>query len=487
MVVYLVGAGPGDPALITVRGLQLIREAEVLIYDRLVSEDLVRESPPTCERIYVGKREGERPSQEIQAEIHALLVERAGRHRVVVRLKGGDPLVFGRGGEEAEVLRGSGIPFEIVPGVSSPTAAASLAGIPLSHRTVNSVFAVLTGHDAGGGEPPIDWARLPDTLFILMGAEALPRIARRLLDTGRPGTTPVAVVHNVSLPDQRTTTGTLQTAADGDLTADSPSVIIVGGTVALRDGLSWLEEKRGLLKGRRIAITRAEDHQHETQRLLEAWGAAVMDLPLIRIEAAEVRLPAPSSFDAVVFTSLEGVKRVALQVGLKGYLEGKKVFSIGPTTQRILADHAIESLAPSDYSSAGIGDLLNRALAAGTRVVAFRSSAASQELSKAVAQHLEYREVHVYHVHPQPPEVEAFRRAAIIFLFSATGARTLGGLADQINLKGKLLVSIGQSTTAALPPGMTVLTSPVHTGEGMVATLLEHLWRTAAVTGPPPE
>jgi uroporphyrinogen III methyltransferase / synthase len=243
--VALVGAGPGDPGLMTVRGLELLRKAEVVVYDRLVDPRLLDEAP-RARRIFAGKASGNHALP--QERINALLVLHARRGRRVVRLKGGDPFVFGRGGEEAEALARARIPFEVVPGVSSAIAAPAYAGIPVTHRGVASSFTVVTGHaSASGAESSADWARLArsaDTLVVLMGVESLPRMARELIAHGRPATTPVALVRWGTTTAQETVTGTLRDIAGRAARArlEPPVVIVIGNVVALRDRLQWFDD-----------------------------------------------------------------------------------------------------------------------------------------------------------------------------------------------------------------------------------------------------
>ena len=236
--VHLVGAGPGDPGLITVRGLVMLREADVVVSDRLVSPALLDEAPRHALRISAGKRPGGHGVD--QDHINALLVHHARRGSTVVRLKGGDPFVFGRGGEEALALAAAGIPFDIVPGVTAAIAVPASAGIPLTHRQVASSFAVLTGHDCVKDRPDVDWAGLAtavDTLVVLMAAETLPRIARALIAHGRPLDTPVAMIHAGTTETQSTITSTLAEVAGG-IELEPPVVAVIGEVVALRDALS---------------------------------------------------------------------------------------------------------------------------------------------------------------------------------------------------------------------------------------------------------
>jgi len=240
--VYLVGAGPGDPGLLTVRGLELLRQAGVIIYDRLVHPRLLDQASPQAARIFAGKLSG---SHSLPQElIHELLVAYARSGHLVVRLKGGDPFVFGRGGEEAEALARAGVPFEIVPGVSSAVAVPACAGIPLTHRSLSSSFAVVTGHEACKAGPAVDWARLAtavDTLVVLMGAKSLAKIVAQLLAHGRSPETPVALISCGTTAAQETITGTLADILDKAHGLQPPVVIVIGEVVALRDRLRWFE------------------------------------------------------------------------------------------------------------------------------------------------------------------------------------------------------------------------------------------------------
>ncbi|MBI2359395.1 MAG: uroporphyrinogen-III C-methyltransferase [Deltaproteobacteria bacterium] len=242
--VYLVGAGPGDPGLLTVRGLELLRKAEVVIYDRLVNPVLLEYTAPQARCIFAGKLTGSHSLP--QEEINELLISHARRGRQVIRLKGGDPFVFGRGGEEAEALREAGIPFEVVPGVSSAVAVPAYAGIPLTHRKLSSSFAVITGHEACKVEPSVDWGRLAsavDTLVVLMGLKNLPNIVAKLLAHGRSPETPVALIRWGTTDLQETVTGTLVDIVDKAAALRQPVVLVIGEVVSLRDKLQWFEER----------------------------------------------------------------------------------------------------------------------------------------------------------------------------------------------------------------------------------------------------
>jgi len=245
--VYLVGAGPGDPGLMTLKGLERLRQADVVVYDRLVDESILKEAPLKAERIYVGKASSRHTMK--QEAINQLLSEKAREGKTVVRLKGGDPFVLGRGGEEAEALALNHIPFEVVPGVSSAVAVPAFAGIPVTHRGVASSFTVVTGHKASDkGEPSIAWDKLAtgtDTLVILMGIGNLANLIDQLIKNNRHPSTPVAVITQGTTPHQRCVTGTLRDIVERVKSEDlrPPSVIVVGDVVNLRDHLHWFEKK----------------------------------------------------------------------------------------------------------------------------------------------------------------------------------------------------------------------------------------------------
>jgi len=253
--VYLVGAGPGDPGLITVRGLELLRQAEVVVYDRLVHPALLEEAPPEALRVFAGKLAGLHSLP--QEQINALLIAHARRGRCVVRLKGGDPFVFGRGGEEALALAEAGIPFEVVPGVSSAVAVPAYAGIPVTHRGLSSSFAVITGHeDTSKGEPAVDWGHLAtavDTLVVLMAATTLPRIVANLLAHGRSPETPVALIRWGTTEAQETVTGNLADILEKAAGLQPPVVAVIGDVVRLRDRLRWFD-RPGPLRERKAAL-----------------------------------------------------------------------------------------------------------------------------------------------------------------------------------------------------------------------------------------
>ena len=278
---HLVGAGPGDPGLFTLRGRELLQLAEVVIYDGLVNPELLRFAPPAAEVIYGGKHD--RTRCVAQAELNALLLSRALEGKRVVRLKGGDPFMFGRGGEEAEVLAAAGIPFEVVPGVSSVHSVPGCAGIPLTHRRYSSSVTIVTGHgDPSSPANKVDWpglAQMRGTLVVLMGLKNLPLITATLIAQGRPPDTPVAIVSRGATPRQQTVLGTLANVAKQaeEAALCPPAVIVIGEVVALRERLNWFEQRP--LFGRRVAVTQRSDLARPLVAALRERGAEVLEVP----------------------------------------------------------------------------------------------------------------------------------------------------------------------------------------------------------------
>ena len=325
-VVYLVGAGPGDPGLITVRGLELLESADVVVHDRLVDHRLIRRARTDAEIVDVGKTPGGKGAR--QGDIHALLIERASEGRSVVRLKGGDPFVFGRGGEEAMALSGAGIPFEVVPGITSAIAAPAYAGIPVTHRGVASSVTFVTGsesRDKPGAD--VDWsalARTNGTLVVLMGWRSLESVVERLKSEGLPDDTPAALVEWGTGPRQRSVVGTLVDIIEkGRARGLGPPVVAVfGGVAALRKDIRWFDNRP--LFGKRVLVTRSRAQAGALTRLLEGQGADVVEVPTIRIEPPEdygeldEALRRLSAFDWVVFTSTNAVDAVFDRLGKSG-------------------------------------------------------------------------------------------------------------------------------------------------------------------------
>ncbi|HEV7241450.1 MAG TPA: uroporphyrinogen-III C-methyltransferase [Thermoanaerobaculia bacterium] len=310
--VYLVGAGPGDPRLLTLRAAELIESADLVALDALVSKDIAARIPKSAEVVYVGKRAGAHALP--QDQINQLLIDEAKKGKTVVRLKGGDPFVFGRGGEEAEELIAAGVPVEIVPGISSAVAGPAYAGIPVTHRTYSTSVTLVTAHEADSGTTGIQWpalAQLDGTIVFMMGFANLPTICHKLMEHGMSGDRGCAVISKATRFDQRTVAGTLRNiearAAEANL--ETPALIVVGDVVKLHETLSWFETKP--LFGKRIVVTRAREQASELRRLLEESGAQVLQFPTIEIVPPlswdSLDRVVDSAYDWLVFTSTNGV------------------------------------------------------------------------------------------------------------------------------------------------------------------------------------
>ncbi|HIE64891.1 MAG TPA: uroporphyrinogen-III C-methyltransferase [Nitrospiria bacterium] len=373
--VSLVGAGPGDPKLITLRGKELLAEADTVIYDYLANPKLLDFLKEGAEKIYVGKKGGSR-SISHQEKINSLMIEAAQAGRQVVRLKGGDPFIFGRGGEEAEALVSAGIPFEIVPGVSSAIAVPAYAGISLTHREVASSVAFITGHeDPHKGGSALNWAALatsPDTLVVLMGMGNLPAIIAKLVDHGRPPDTPIALIQWGSTPSQRTVVGTLETivARMAEEGLKPPVVMVIGKVVALRAHLNWYESRP--LFGKRVLITRAKDQAIEFNDLLTACGAEVVPFPTLQIvppprwTELDAAIRELETYDTIIFTSVNGVRAFRKRLYDLGedlrLLKGITLCAIGPrTAQEIEAWGLRVDLVPAEFKAEGVLDVLEKA------------------------------------------------------------------------------------------------------------------------------
>ncbi len=353
--VYLVGAGPGDPELITLKGRRVLEQADCVFYDHLANQALVDLAPLHAERLYVGKKVSQHTLP--QEEITRLLIDRAQRGLAVVRLKGGDPFIFGRGGEEAEALAEAGIPFEVVPGVTSPLGIAAYAGVPLTHRRHTSVVTFVTGHDV----ERIDWARFggSETLVIFMGLTNLARIAAEIIAHGRPPETPAIAVRWGTRPEQEVLVGTLASLPRlvEEHGLKPPATIIVGEVVALREKLSWFE--RLPLFGQRIVVTRGRSQASAMSEKLRALGATVIEFPTIEVRPADDYRPLDHAierlgwYDWLIFTSANGVRFFlerldASRADLRTLRA--RICAIGPATRRAIeALHLKVDLMPEEY------------------------------------------------------------------------------------------------------------------------------------------
>lgn len=369
--VYLVGAGPGNPGLLTLRAKELLEQADALVYDYLVHPALMHWAPARCELIFVGKKAGHHAKS--QEEIHEILVAKARQGKRVVRLKGGDPYLFGRGSEEGQALARAGVEFEVVPGVTAASGAAAYSGSPLTTRATNSTLVIVTGHeDPDKPETTVDWEGLPKenaTLCIYMGVGQLPRIAERLLKAGFDPATPVACVEWATLGHQRVCRGGLGSIAEkaAAFALRPPSIIIIGESVAMNEDLSWFEKKP--LQGRRIVVTRSQGQASELSAMLEKLGAEVIGLPLISIApnvdpqtAADV-FAEIGSYDWIVFSSPNGVRHFFAaffeafpDIRSLGFI---RIAAVGKSTAAELRQlHLTAELVPPEANADSLADAL---------------------------------------------------------------------------------------------------------------------------------
>ena len=386
--VYIIGAGPGDPGLITLRGAACIGKADVIIYDHLVSPEILRHAAGKARRIYAGKQGGDHTLS--QQQINRLLVEEAGRGNIVARLKGGDPLIFGRGGEEAEVLHEQGIPFEIVPGVTSAVAVPAYAGIPLTHRNHTSTVAFVTGHEDPTKETSdIDWAALAriGTLVFLMGIKNLPAITENLIRCGKPSETPAALIRRGTTAEQETLTGTLREIAQKAVERHfpPPAVLVVGSVAGLREKMNWFETMP--LFGRGVVITRPEAQAETFADLLRAQGANVIPFPVIRVVPPESWGPFDLALDRletyhwILFTSANGVSSFFRRLRERDRdvrdLKGIRIATIGPATASAVERLGIRvDLVPEEFISEGVVRVFSRENLKGCRILLPRAEEA---------------------------------------------------------------------------------------------------------------
>ncbi|MBI5559700.1 MAG: uroporphyrinogen-III C-methyltransferase [Deltaproteobacteria bacterium] len=394
--VYFVGAGPGDPGLITLKGIEALKKADVIIYDFLANKKLIEHARYGAEAVYVGKKG--RFRHVSQEKINGLIIRYAGKGMTVVRLKGGDPFIFGRGAEEALSIEKKGIPFEVIPGVTSATAAPCYAGIPLTHRDFSSAVTFLTGQESPGKEvSAVEWDRLArcSTLVILMGWKNLRAIVKKLVENGRPRQTPVAIIRWGTLPKQKCVTGTLGNIAEisekeGML---PPVVIVVGDIVKLRDKLNWLEAKP--LFGKRVLVTRAAGQAGVFTELLEGYGAQAIVFPVIKTaapgnyKAADAAVRNLNGYDWAVFTSVNGVKYFFDRLCKLGYdireLKGVRVCAIGPATAAAVKERGIKvDLTPREYRAESVIEAFGKKNIKGKRFLLPRALKAREVLPEEI-------------------------------------------------------------------------------------------------------
>jgi uroporphyrinogen III methyltransferase / synthase len=496
--VYLVGAGPGDPGLLTARALELIATADVILYDRLIGAGALDGARVDAELLFVGKEGG--GASVAQQDTEALMVSRAKAGNAVVRLKGGDPFVFGRGGEEALTLRAAGIPYEVVPGVTAGIAAPAYAGIPVTHRGLSSAVALVTGHaraedpedsdpggegpprgDPDGGETDLDWqalAAFPGTLVLYMGVRRLPHIAESLIAAGRPASEPAAVVERGTLPGQRTVTASLGTIAETVRREGigPPSVTIVGPVAALARELSWLPPRA--LGGRTVAVTRARAQASGLARRLQALGACVVQAPVIRIRPLPGPPLDPSPYDLVCVTSPNGVAALFERLAAGGRdaraLAGARVAAIGPGTAGALAEHGIAAdVLPERF----LAEALVEALAdmPVSRALVVRASQARDVLPDALrARGAEVDVLAAYETVAEPLSARALQLAREADYITFTSSSTVRFFLEAARAEGDTADAVKEAGVAGPRAGLSPSTRIVSIGPVTSETLREH-------------
>jgi uroporphyrinogen III methyltransferase/synthase len=514
-VVYLVGAGPGDPGLMTVRALELVASADTIYYDRLIPPGALDGARQDAELVYVGKDPAEGPtgasggdlsarrSTVPQGETNKRLVEAARAGKSVVRLKGGDPFVFGRGGEEGEALRAAGIEFEVVPGVTAGVAASAYAGIPVTHRDDASAVAFVTGHeDPEKPETALDWealARFPGTLVFYMGVKRLTDNAAALIAAGRDADEPAAAVERGTMEGQRTVVATLGTLAEAVERegVGAPALIVVGPVVERREELAWLERRP--LHGKRVVVTRARAQASELAETLRGLGAEVVELPAIRIEprieSDEVRRAVEriGEYALICVTSPNGAHLLFEALGEAGLdaralgrgtnngqvEEGTTIAAIGPETARALAEHGVAAdIAPERFVAEALVEALADIDVEGRRVLIARAAEARDVLPDALRERgAEVDVVALYETvreEPEPETIEAAQSADYVTFTSSSTVRNLTeAVGDRFPADARI-VSIGPITSKAVrAAGLEVhAEAERHDIDGLIAALL---------------
>jgi uroporphyrinogen III methyltransferase/synthase len=462
MKVYLTGAGPGDPELLTLKARRVLQSAGCVLYDHLANSELLALAPPEAERIYVGKKKSDHAAS--QDEICDLLIDRARRGLTVVRLKGGDPFIFGRGGEEAEALAAAGIPFEVIPGVTAPLGIAAYTGVPLTHRDHTSVVTFVTGHDAA----KIDWETTgnSETLVIFMGISHFDDIAPRIIAGGRAPATPAMAVRWGTRPEQETITGTLETLPRliHERGMKPPATIIVGDVVSLRDTLNWYE--RLPLFGRTVVVTRAREQAGALTDRLHQLGARVIELPTIDIQPAADYVPLDrairdlASYDFLLFTSANGVRffldRLDASPADLRAIRGQ-ICAIGPASREALERFHIKvDITAAEYVAEGLLAALSTHKLEGARVLIARAAVARDVLPielRKLGAHVDvveaYRTIAPTNLAETARAILAQKPDWITFTSSSTAQNLIDAIGPDA-LAGIRSASIGPVTTATL-------------------------------------
>ena len=495
-MVYLVGAGPGDTGLLTLRAKECLEKADVVVYDRLAKEDILKFAKKDAEFVYVGKSAGNHAMP--QEEINELLAKLAKEKKCVVRLKGGDPFVFGRGGEEALRLKKENLPFEVVPGVTSAIAVPAYAGIPVTHRGVAASFAVVTGHeDPTKNESSINWEKLAgavDTLVFLMGVKNLPLICQKLIEHGKNPDTPAALIRCGTRDNQQTIVTTLNNAPQENI--QPPAVFVVGETVNLRDSLQWFDNAKNLpLFGKKILVTRARAQASQLSSRLSELGAAVVEYPAIKITdptdnfaAVDAAIQKIDEFDRVIFTSVNGVERFFARLFAAAKdsraLGGAKIAAIGTATaEKLKTFGIIADTVPKNFCAEGLIEALSGKIIQGEKILLARAEEARDILPKNLSDlggNVTVTPVYktvapTKHDGTLAAQLENGEFAAVTFASSSTAKNLIGIIGGATPLKNTPAVAIGPITAATLNEHgiKCAAVAEEYTIPGLVAALLK--------------
>ncbi len=456
-MVYLVGAGAGDVGLLTLKAREVLEAADVVIYDRL-ADDAILNFCAAAKKIYVGKSAGNHTLK--QSEINNLLVEEARRNKIVVRLKGGDPFVFGRGGEEALYLRENNLLFEIIPGVTSAIAVPAYAGIPVTHRGIATSFAVITGHeDPNKPESTINWEKIAtavDTLIFLMGVANLPQIVEKLIEHGRNPDTPTALIRWGTKPAQEVIVTTLAEAPNAKILP--PAIFVVGEVVNLREQLKWLEKRP--LFGKKILVTRARAQASKLSSALKILGAEFVECPTIKIVApsdnylaADTAIKNLRGFDWIIFTSANGVEKFFERLKVYG-LDARalnKVAAIGSATaEKLLSFGIIADVVPKDFVAESLAESL-KDFVDGKKVLLARAEVARDVLPKSLKTFgAEVTIAPIYKTEVEPPAQIDFDSIDLITFTSSSTAKNFVAAYGAEVLKKIPSAAIGPITAQTL-------------------------------------
>ena len=471
MVVYLVGAGPGDPELITIKAQRLISDADAIVYDRLANSCLLEYTKPGCKKFFAGKKANNHYMK--QHEINDLLVKLGGKFEVVVRLKGGDPFLFGRGGEEMEVLAEAGIPVQIVPGISSAVAVPAYAGVPVTHRSINSQISIVTGRKSELNSDIVNFDKYPPVSVILMGSKNRKEIVRSLIRSEQYfGSTPAMVILNGTLAEQEVFTTTIDYLEQIKIET-TPALIVVGDVVNLRGKKTWFDVLRNQFLGKKLIIPTSSNVDKSTEIWLKNLGLEVKYLSFLDFEMKEFTISDLDEYDVIVFTSKRGVEIVCEKYRLP---KDKQYFSIGPTTQKKLKQHGVSSVYPNKFTSVALGEMLREKLKPSTKILLLRSENASPDLRTILEKSFIVKEKSIYEVLPRKISADDLNGADFIFITAGTVAKAIKPISTFIINKQIKLISIGPTTSRTMTEleMNPCLEAQTHTIKGLGYSLIDY-------------